>query len=50
MGDRHGPNRFLDYEKVHESNMETLKLEGFVLEDDLRFQALGDRGRSHSPG
>jgi hypothetical protein len=42
-GNRHGPHRFDHYEKVHDSNMQMLAAEGFVLDDDLRFQPLGDQ-------
>jgi hypothetical protein len=49
-GDRHGPNRFGDYEKVHDSHMQKLILEGFVLDQDLRFQhsCTGNMCRVHT--
>jgi hypothetical protein len=41
-GNRHGPQAFNGYQRVHDSNMEMLIAEGFVLDQDLRFQPLGD--------
>jgi hypothetical protein len=43
MGNRHAPHRFEDYQRVHDSNMEMLMAEGFVLDQDLRFQPLGNQ-------
>lgn len=43
MGHKRRPHRFADYQHVHDSNMQMLKAEGFVLDDDLRFQPFGDQ-------
>ena len=43
MPGKHGSNRFENYQSVHQKRMQDFLLEGFVLEEDLRFQAIGRR-------
>lgn len=42
MGDKHGPNRFDRYQEIHETVMERLRKEGFILSDNLEFRVLGN--------
>lgn len=42
MGDKHGPNRLDRYQEIHETVMERLRKEGFILSDDLEFAVLGN--------
>jgi hypothetical protein len=39
---KHGPNRYADYQSIHETVIARLKDEGFVLKENLAFRPLGD--------